>query len=171
MRLTRLFKESKKSLHHVGLFAKLPAHLGEKFKRKSEDPSPAHVTTLYLGDQSQADEDSVVAAAYEVAKKTVPFNIKMNGLSYFEHEDENETIALVKIESEGLRRLRTRLVKAMKAHGVKWEDSYNGFKPHVTLDYLEYGEEWNGTVPSGSWTCKEIEVWGFDTKHVIKFEG
>lgn len=170
MRLARLFKESKKSQHHVGLFVKLPENLGSKFKRKSEDPSPAHVTNLYLGDQSPDDEDSIVAAAYEIAKKTTPFNVRINGLGYFKHEEENETIAFVKVDSEGLHRLRTRLVKAMKAHGVEWKDSYGGYKPHVTLDYLEYGAKWEGTVPSGSWTCKEIEIWGFDTKHIIKFE-
>ena len=171
MRLARLFQESKKSQQHVGLFVKLPESLGSKFKRKSEDPSPAHTTCLYLGDQSLADEDSIIAAAYEVAKKTSPFNVRIGGLGYFKHEDENQTVAFVKVDSEGLRRLRTRLVKAMKAHGVKWTDSYGGYKPHVTLDYLEYGGKWDGSVPSGSWSCKEIEIWGFDTKHVIKFEG
>lgn len=170
MRLTRLFQESKKTQHHVGIFVKLPENLASKFKRKQEDPSPPHITTLYLGDQSPADEDSVIAAAYEIAKKTEPFNIKIGGVGYFEHADDKETIAYIKVQSEGLRKLRTALSREMKKHGVKWEDKWGTFNPHVTLDYLDFGDEWEGKTPSGSWICKELEIWGFDKKHTIKLE-
>lgn len=171
MKLRSLFLEGKKTNKHVGIFVKLPSELGSKFKRKSEDPSPPHTTVLYLGDQSPKDEDSIVAAAYEAAKKTKPFNIKIGGLGYFEHEDQDETVAFVKVESDGLRKLRSLLSRIMKVHDVEWENKWGSYKPHVTLDYLEYDEEWEGKVPSGSWSCTELEVWGFDKKHIIKFEG
>lgn len=169
MKLSCLFLEAKKILKHVGIFVKLPENLASKFKRNSEDTSKPHVTVLYLGDKYYSDEDSIVAAAYEIAKTTSSFNIKFGELGYFEHDD--QTVAFTKVDSDGLRTLRTALVRAMKKHKVKWEDKWGKYNPHITLDYLKCGDTWEEKIPSGSWTCKELEVWGFDKKHIIKFEG
>lgn len=171
MKLSRLFLESKK-LEHVGIFVQLPDHLEKQYPRLSDDDSPAHVTTLYLGDQLSDNEDAVVAAAYAVAKKTKPFKITIGDLSYFEKNHNGDKVAFTKIESSGLRALRIRLAKELKEHGVKWKDTYGSFKPHTTLKYFEGTKgEYEGKVPSGSWTCEELKVWGFQTKHTIKFEG
>lgn len=172
MQLSQLFLESRKTLTHVGIFVQLPDHLEKKFPRLSDDDSPAHITTLYLGDQSPADEDHVIAAAYSVAKKTKSFEITLADLDYFDKNKEGDKVAFVKIISPGLRALHKRLVKAMKSHKIKWKETYDGFKPHVTLKYFNGTKgEYEEKVPTGSWNCKEIRVWGFDNKHVIRLEG
>lgn len=171
MKLSQLFLESKQ-LDHVGIFVQLPDHLEKQYPRLSDDDSPAHVTTLYLGTQSSDNEDAVVAAAYAVAKKIKPFKITIGDLDYFEKNHNGDKVAFTKIESNGLRALRIRLTKELKKHGIKWTDKWGAFKPHTTLKYFEGTEgEYEGKVPSGSWTCKELRVWGFPTKHIIKFEG
>lgn len=170
MKLSQLFLESK--LEHVGVFVQLPDNLERQYPRLSDDDSPAHVTTLYLGDQTSKSEDSVVAAAYAVAKKTKPFKITIGGLDYFEKNNNGDKVAYTKVISPGLRALRERLAKEMKKHGVKWTDTYKEFSPHITLKYFNGTDgEYEGTIPTGSWECKELRVWGYSTKHTIKFEG
>jgi 2'-5' RNA ligase len=170
MKLSRLFLESKK-LEHVGIFIQLPDNLEKQYPRLADDSSPAHITTLYLGDQSSGDEDAIVAAAYAVAKETKPFKINIGNVGYFDKNKDGNKIAFTKIESSGLRSLRIHLTKELKKHGIKWKDKWGSFKPHVTLKYFEGIEgEYEGKVPSGSWICKELRVWGFQTKHIIKFE-
>lgn len=171
MKLAQIFLESKK-LEHVGVFVQLPDNLEKQYPRLADDSSPAHVTTLYLGDQSPDDEDAIIAAAYAVAKKTKPFEITIGDLGYFDKNKDGDKIAFTKIVSPGLRALRERLADEMKKHGIKWKDSYGSFKPHTTLKYFDGPEgEYEGKIPTGSWVCKELKIWGFSTKHTIKFEG
>lgn len=169
MKLSQLFLESK--LEHVGIFIQLPDNLEKQYPRLSDDDSPAHVTTLYLGDQNSKSEDSIIAAVYAVAKETRPFEVTIGDLGYFEENDNGDKVAFTKINSSGLRALRVKLTKELKKHGIKWVDKWGEFKPHITLKYFEGTKgEYKGKVPHGSWTCKEMRVWGFSTEHIIKFE-
>lgn len=166
--MQQLFLEAKKTLKHVGIFVQMPDYLGKKFPKLANDDSPAHVTTLYLGDQSPSDEDHIVAAVVEAVQDVKPFEISMNGLGYFNKNKDGDKIAFVKILSPGLRAFRNKLVKSMKKHGVEWKDSYGTFKPHSTLKYFDGPDgDYEGAVPAGSWTCKDVRVWGFDKKHTV----
>lgn len=169
MRLEALFEDK---CHHVGVFTPLPPELAKKFPDLSEDDSVPHITVLYLGDQTKADEKKILKAAKAVAKEFKSFECKLNGLGYFDKNKNGQKIAFTKVVSKALHNLREKLVKMMKAEGVKWKDSYPGYKPHVTLQYLDDpSQEFDGEVPNGSWTCEKIAVWGFDRKHSISLDG
>ena len=171
MKLSSLFLESHKSQKGVGVFIQLPDGLGKDFPKLSEDDSKPHVTTLFLGDQSPADEAHILDAVKRVAKTTAPFIIRYGDLGHFHHKDKNEKIAFVKVHSTGLRRLRMALTRELKRDRVKWTDKWGAFKPHITLAYMKMGDKYEGKAPTGQWKCRELRVWGFKKKHTIKLEG
>jgi 2'-5' RNA ligase len=171
MKLSQLFLESRKSHKGVGVFLQLPDGLGKDFPKLSQDDSPSHVTALYLGDQSSADEVSVLGAIKRVAKTTAPFIVRYGDLGHFHHKEDNEKVAFVKIHSTGLRKLRQRLTRELKRDRVKWEDKWGAFKPHITLAYMKGNDKYDGKIPTGQWKCRELRIWGFKKKHTIKLEG
>ena len=155
--------------NNVGIFIKLPKNLAIKFPKLKEDSSDPHITILYLGDQKISNKDKILAAALEVVNKTEQFSIKLDGLDYFDKNKDGQTVAYVKINSDSLRKLHTKLSVAMKQHGVKWTDTYGKYVPHVTLAYLDHGQEYDGKVPSGSFNCDSVEMWGFNKQLTLKF--
>jgi len=168
MKLCILYEDKK--LQHIGIFIKLPTELGKKFPDLKEDDSPAHITVLYLGDQSSKAEEEIVEAVKEVIKSTDPFECELGSLGYFKHDEDDQKIAYVKVKSDDLRNLHHRLVKAMNNHEIEWENKWPEFKPHVTLAYMDDLEAvYDGKIPSGSWLCDEVEIWGFDKKYKIRF--
>lgn len=172
MRLTQLFLESSELVgHKVGIFIQLPSELAKKFPRLSEDDSPSHITVLYLGDQPIDKEDNIVTAAKQAIKTIEPFELELGNLSHFHHSgEEYEKVAIMRIKSENLRKLRSTLEKIMKDNGVVWENKWGSYKPHVTLAYLPAGDEYAGEPISGKWKCTEIKIWGFKKKHTIKLK-
>lgn len=172
MNLTKLYlQESKQTKKHVGVFIQLPENLAKKFPPLSEDDSAPHVTVLYLGEQQPNKEKDIVAAVKEAAEIIEPFELELGDMSHFHPDGEDyDRVAIMRVKSDGLRRLRTTLEHVMKDHKIKWTDKWGVYKPHVTLAYLWPGTEYTNGPISGVWTCDNIRVWGFDRKHTIKLK-
>jgi len=151
--------------NHVGLFLPLPDGEAKCYPELEKDTSDPHVTVLYLGDQSSDAEDLIIAATEEALEKFKPFTVSGSGVDYFHPEDEDYDVAFTPVKSARLHKLRQALADACRKHGVKWTDSYPTYQPHVTLQYTDKGEEWDGDTPSWSFEADRICLWGFDKDH------
>ncbi len=157
----------------VGVFFPLPEDLASEFpSREGHDDSRPHVTALYIGEVPSEKRDALVKVVQSVLADTLPFELSLDAEpSYFpatEHSD-NCVVAKLDVISDGLHALHARLKDAVKAAGIDVDDHFDEYVPHATLEYLEPPkEEYDGLVPSGSWTPVEAEVWGWEQPVAVK---
>jgi len=107
----------------------------------------------------------------DVAKEHIPFEIKLDDkVTYFpatEHSDGCK-IAKLKIISPELCDLHKKLKDAVKDAGIDIDEHFTGYKPHVTLSYMEPPRKtYDREFPSGSWISKEIHLWNGDKRNVV----
>jgi len=158
---------------HVGLFIPLPKDLAKKFPSLGEDdPSPSHVTFLYIGDcKGKRDQKVLVDTLRDACRRWWPgAKATLGGLEYFTHEDKDRRVPHVSVDfDKDLSGFKHRIRQELEENGVEVEDSWPDFKPHVTLGYLPGTDsEWKGKVPKGSWSFDEMEVWGLPKVHKLK---
>lgn len=168
----------------AGIFLPLPDTLARYFPHKEEDPSPPHVTLLYIGVLNMNDERRLVEVVREVANQWPPFRIDLALYSEFvnakgqtiAHMVPAATICLSRRDNvyRGLGHLHADLYAALEAAGIDVQHNYGGekfgtyddrvatYKPHATLAYVSPGEKYTGHRPTGSWQITELEIWGND---------
>ena len=159
----------------LGLFIKLPESLASKFPEKPEEPSPPHVTFLFIGDKpSDPDEYQKLIETLKREISEMPkFRIVLDGLDYFRTPDRREpelkdqdvrVVSHVKVKFEPeMRPWKGYLWTVLEKEGFVVKDSFPEFKPHVTLGYVDNPPEdyvWEEEVPDGSFEVKQIELWG-----------
>ena len=153
----------------VGLFIPLPAELATQYPEKEEDSSPAHVTFLYIGEVAKADEPKFVEAlerAFQQIKG--PVEAVIGEPDRFMNQDNKVVFSRVRF-SEDLHQLRDEIRESLEHQGVEVGDSFPRWNPHITIEYMGHGDEWEGEPPTGRWAFDSIEVWGLSKKHVIPF--
>lgn len=102
-----------------------------------------HVTVAFLGDMDDLTVEQtriLTGVVAEVASSTpAPFGV-IDGWGTFENED--ATVWWAKPEFTGLAEFHDRLVEALAAAGIEVQGKgADAWHPHVTLAYLEPGEE------------------------------
>lgn len=147
----------------VGLFIPLPVHLAKKFPTLiPDDHSPSHVTLLIIGEVTEPEEQKrLVEVLQKICSRWYWKDAKatLGEISAFDHGHQVVPHMEVKF-SRDFASFRRLLKQELAQEGFKPSDKYVEFQPHVTLDYLPPGEEWEGKTPKGSWTFDKIEVWG-----------
>ena len=143
-----------------GIFLPLPPELGAQFPAKAEDSSRPHATILYVGELSRDRFFELVGVARGVAASFTAFDVDLSDYLEFTSYS-GKTIAAMIPRARDLEILHDALRTACARAGFSLEHA-GPFKPHVTLAYLEDGETYEGTKPSGHWSAQAIEVWGFD---------
>lgn len=160
----------------AGVFAILPEKLAKQCPSLGKhDTSRPHVTVLYIGHVPKKQEKLLSNVIKGVLKEQVPFEMVLEDkVSYFpatKHSDGCK-IAKVKVMSKELHKLHKSLKAAVKDAGIEIDDHFRGYKPHVTLEYMEPGKEtYDGDVPSGSWTLDSVEIWNDKKKEPISLDG
>jgi 2'-5' RNA ligase len=158
---------------HVGLFIPLPKDLAKKFPPLGKnDPSPSHVTFLYVGDcKKKRDQKVLVDTLRDSCRRWWPeAKATLGELDYFDHEDKERRVPHVSVSfDKDLEGFKHRVRQELEEKGIKVEDSWPDFKPHVTLAYLPGSHgEWRGRIPKGSWEFDEMEIWGLPKIHKLK---
>lgn len=159
----------------VGVFAVLPEKLAKQFPSLGEhDSSPTHITVLYIGGVPKKHFDLLINTVKGVLYDQEPFEVEMEDkVSYFpatKHSDGCK-IAKMGIKSKELHALHRKLKDALKTAKVDIDDHFPTYKPHTTLQYMPKGQEqYEGKTPSGSWTIKEVEIWGCGKKERLKLK-
>jgi hypothetical protein len=101
-----------------------------------------HVTVGYLGDVDDLTTEQtriLTGVVAEVASATpAPFGV-LDGTGTFENEDGTVWFAVPHIE--GLAEFRESLIKALADAGIEVRQDHGEYVPHMTLAYLDEGEE------------------------------
>jgi DNA ligase D-like protein (predicted 3'-phosphoesterase) len=171
-RTINISKRAKKDKPKAGVFITLPDELAKKFPLLGKhDDSIPHVTALFIGKVHKKHEDLLLKIIKEVAKEYALLEMKLDDkVTYFpptKHSDGCK-IAKLKIISPDLHKFNKELKKAVKDAGIDIDDHFTGYKPHITLSYMEPPRKtYDREFPSGSWVAKEVHLWNGDKKNVI----
>lgn len=146
---------------------KVPAAVAEQLAVPSGNkPDDLHCTLAYLGRLSTIKDrlPAVRQALADVAADYAPMTGRINGLGRFgasEASDDKEVIYAA-LDCPGLAALRTELVKAIEVTGVEVAKEHD-FAPHITLSYVEPGEELGVPLPDYEMTVGYVAlIWGDD---------
>jgi len=158
----------------VGIFFRLPPALAKKFPSLAPyDDSPAHVTFLILGDLNPSRGDELQEVLERVFGSFYPVEATLGDLGHFVQEDKDRVVAHVEVSfDKDLPGLRHRLKQELGKAGFPVDDPWPEFKPHVTLAYMDgVDSRYEDSVPEGSWTADEVEVWGMSKIRKVSLEG
>lgn len=165
---------SKRAKKHssAGIFILAPENIAKQFPSLGKhDSSPTHLTLLFIGkvkkNQYELIENTIKGVLYDQE----PFDVLLdNKVSYFPATKYSDgcKVAKMKVISADLHKLHKALKKALKEAGVEIQDNFKGYNPHITIEYMiPPKEKWGGEVPKGSFTIKEVEIWGCGKNRVI----
>jgi 2'-5' RNA ligase len=163
------------SEHSACIVVELPRELAWFVPAKVEDPSPAHVTVVYVPETQGRDTD-LMTTVMAVVLGFAPFDVEATGdVDYFDGKmrENSGPIAYCPIKSDALGLLNERLVEALAASGFAPSVHPQGFTPHATLAYLPADvDTYNGPSPRGTWTTSGVVVYFGDNRHMdIAFGG
>lgn len=150
----------------VGLFLPLPPPLAKKRPSLAPyDASPPHVTFLVVGDVRGRE-----ALFLELMQRVFgdehlhPVRVQLGPVdSLINRSGQRVHYQNVSCDTFWmLHDLRSRLVELLRAEGFGVADvSPDCWLPHLTLAYQEDPHApWTGAPVVGSWTVREVEVWG-----------
>jgi len=144
----------------VGLFIPLPEGLAAQYPTKSEDPSPAHITLLYVGQVPEGrEEDFKVVCTQAFSEVRGPVRAALRGLDRFLSPEQKVIFSRVRF-SRDLNRARDGLRARLEEAGFEVKDSFPRWNPHVTIAYVPVGEEVRLEAPRGSWDFNSVQIWG-----------
>jgi 2'-5' RNA ligase len=135
----------------------LPKRLAQWVPYKADDTSPPHVTLSYTKDVPPERLEDVLDELRETFASFEPIDMRVVGkpVQYFDNEDAR--IAHARVEFSESQELFDDLAEAFASFGYSIS-KHGEYKPHVTLAYLDAGEDYTGPVPDGEWTAGAVEV-------------
>lgn len=150
--------------------ARLLAQVDYGSKGKPEPTDQFHVTLFYFGENVPIEQlTKAILTTYKTTSKTRPFTAQTSHVSTFPPHPEEGTVPVIcRVDSTELHDLRAKLVKAYEDAGVTYDKKFPVYKPHLTLAYIEPGEEAQKaqdldlTIPTIEWGVGEIVLWGGD---------
>lgn len=124
----------------------------------------AHITLVYLGKGTPiAEVARAIEPIFEVTSQTRPFTVRTSLVTSFPGGDDGIPV-IARIESPELHAFQGRLVAALKAAGIEYNDKWPEYKPHVTLAYIQderpAPEDYD--FPAIEWGVAEMAFWGGD---------
>jgi 2'-5' RNA ligase/ribosomal protein S18 acetylase RimI-like enzyme len=144
----------------VGLFIPLPEDLAAQYPTKSEDPSPAHVTFLYVGSvPEEREEEFKILCTQVFSEVRGPIRAALRGLDRFLSPEQKVIFSRVRF-SRDLNRARDLLRTRLESAGFEVKDSFPRWNPHVTIAYVPVDAEVKVEAPVGTWDFDSIQVWG-----------
>jgi 2'-5' RNA ligase len=161
---------------NVGLFIPLPEELAEEYPVNEEDPSPPHVTLLYVGEVPKDREEEFIGIVSSVLMtEPGPIRAWTNGVDKFVHPTDPQTVFFTPIRfSRDLGMIRDRITLALGAKGFPVANSFPlAYTPHTTLEYrpgTDHEHGYEGLVPDGAWEFSSIEIWGLPKVHEIPLD-
>lgn len=149
--------------HSLCIVLRLPPALARFVPWKAEDPSPPHVTLVYIDEVDPAHIDALLAELHETALDLEPIAVTHSGeVDYFDRPEKPtaQRVAFAATELADSQALFNELAEAVESLGHTVQVHGDRYVPHVTLAYLPtIAETYVGSVPKGTWTASEIEVW------------
>ena len=115
-----------------------------------ENHEDFHVTLAYghfdrrnIGDED--DLDSRVQSAIDDIRDLIPDKIQFDAMGRFEASESSDgkDVIYAQVAAGQLEKAHDGLLKALKKNGIKLEDTFPEYKPHMTLAYIEPGMEFD----------------------------
>lgn len=137
----------------------VPMEVGERIKmlRNGEKPQDMHITLAYLDEDSDCALVRTIVSEFTKTMDRSCF-IDLTGVGRFNHEGYD--VLYVSVDDPQLGFERERLVATLLGNGVK-VDMEHGFNPHITVKYMDKGDETPKIEESALMdfplTC--VEVW------------
>ena len=153
--------------------SKVGTHLAVELDIK-EGTSPApgelpHVTVLFfpkVHPKSWPVVDELLRVAVSRYGHDIDIHIS-GGVEYFEPDlNHEERIAYVPVSCSALRVLHDVVSHALWAVDINLSQPYSEYLPHLTLGHLPPGQDFEGDVPSGTWTVGELVLHGMGGRRV-----
>ncbi|MCC7370429.1 MAG: RNA 2',3'-cyclic phosphodiesterase [Chloroflexi bacterium] len=94
-------------------------------------PELYHVTVVFLGDQSESDQEAAGQALRETVAQSAPFELHMAGIQHLGGHEHGALVAALQDPSGDLQRLRQRLDEALRRRRVRFDAKL--LTPHITL--------------------------------------
>lgn len=152
--------------YHVGIFVPIPGRFNKFFpkERHKEDSSQPHITLLYIGECDSDEKEKIDKVCKEIFRLTTPFRVKFGNYSEFINGDQR--VPHIQMKADRLHKLNDMLMKKLKESGIDINNKYKEYRPHATLSYVPVKDHYEGPVPTGDFTVKRIELWGFNNKRI-----
>ena len=147
----------------AGVFIPVPEPAASQFPAKPEDPSPPHITVLYVGEIAPEDRSALARMVRVATRWASPFEVEMTDYGEFKNDD-GATIAhmIPRTNGDEIAALHGSLRRFLEDAGFAVAHHDGPFKPHATLGYVPAGEQYGGPRPAASWQVSNVEVWVSD---------
>lgn len=156
---------------------KLPPAFARFVPYKAEDDSPPHVTLVYVKEVDPRDFDALLAELHMTFADIEPFDVTHTGdVGYFDTPAvtaKSQRVAYAVTEfATDTQALFNELADAIESFGLSVQRHGDTFVPHTTLAYLQTADEtYVGSVPEGTWSAIEVEVWYADESYLLSLQG
>jgi len=161
---------------HLCVVSPVPKDISQKLTF-GEGADDAHITVLYLGDVPKEQLGTVLKTIGMIFRGQKPIQAKLDDkVTYFEptEQSDNKRVAKIEVIVPDLEPLHKKLWDTLEQQGVEVAHSFDEFKPHLTLAYIEPNTEYTSTIPTGpaaSWPITTVELWGLDQHVEFNFTG
>ena len=157
----------------VGLFLPLPSDLARQFPDTEEDSSPSHITFLYVGRVSPAREAAFLnIVSSQIRRMRGKLTATLNPRDIFSTQNDGRLRAIHHLPvsfSRDMSSMRRSMRRELMDAGFEVQDSYQVYRPHVTLAYMDPGSIYRGPEPKGTFE-PPMEVWGLPQVHSYDFD-
>ncbi|MGN0999680.1 MAG: XkdF-like putative serine protease domain-containing protein [Faecousia sp.] len=129
-----------------------------------EDPEDFHVTLAYgYFDQGGGDEDDVdvrVQSAIKDIRDLIPDEIHFDAIGRFSASEssDGQDVIYAQVAAGQLEKAHDGLLKALKSHGIKLETTFPEYKPHMTLAYIDPGQEYELSKIDATGTATKVMI-------------
>lgn len=136
-----------------------------------EDPEDFHVTLAYGHFDAKGDEDDTdvrVQHAIDDIRDLIPDDIHFDATGRFSasKSSDGKDVIYAQVAAGQLEKAHDGLLKALKEHGIKLETTFPEYKPHMTLAYIEPGEEFElGEIEATGTAVKVMIGHGWESTH------
>lgn len=160
-RQTQIRKSARKAVLFIGLKISGADALAIK---GGESPEDFHVTLVYGEfDPKLQDDDAIdvcVQSAIDEIRDTIPDEIHFDALNRFpaSESSDGKDVIYARVAAGQLEKAHDELLKALKGQGIKLVDTFPEYNPHMTLAYIDPGEDYE---------LSEIDEKGTVTKIMI----
>ena len=140
-----------------------PLDFSSKFPDVSENKGiGAHATVLYIGEVGSGQIDIVREACANYCSRIQPFSVGVKDYGEFTNKEGQKIPHMIPFAESGptLAKMHYDLRADLEAKGIDVKHYPGGFKPHITLGYLNEGEKYVGPRPSGEFHVDSFQLWG-----------
>jgi len=120
-----------------------------------------HITLFYLGDNISVHEViKMIPTIFDITSKMEPFELSCSKVTCFPKGKKGYPI-IGEIKSKQLMELREKIRRIFERKGIKYDNKFPEFKPHVTLGFSK--KKVKNFKINKTWLATQMSIYGGDT--------